>query len=255
MAVSHYVKRELETVFVHVFSRKSMPLKRLFINSAHYWILFGLLNSIELFCFPKEITYNKSYVMLLLMFWALMQFLNLKCHQELASFRKKSSASDNTENRKNRGIPKGWGFQYVSCANYLWETLGWLGFSILTKCYTSFLFTFVSGAQMAQWALKKHKQYKQEFGEKYPKERKALLPFLLWSHKIILLSLTCCVLTAVSLIPSLLQSSTFSPSSNQSANILCTISSHFLTVFQLMVVLPVSCSSLLRIQPEPFLEF
>ena len=179
MAVSHYVKRELETVFVHVFSRKSMPLKRLFINSAHYWILFGLLNSIELFCFLKEITYNKSYVMLLLMFWALMQFLNLKCHQELASFRKKSSASDNTENRKNRGIPKGWGFQYVSCANYLWETLGWLGFSILTKCYTSFLFTFVSGAQMAQWALKKHKQYKQEFGEKYPKERKALLPFLL----------------------------------------------------------------------------
>ena len=46
MAVSHFLKRELETIFVHVFSRKSMPLKRLFINSAHYWILFALMNGL-----------------------------------------------------------------------------------------------------------------------------------------------------------------------------------------------------------------
>jgi very-long-chain enoyl-CoA reductase len=41
----------------------------------------------------------------------------------LASFRK--------NDKKNKGIPKNWGFKYVACANYLWETLGWLTFSIL----------------------------------------------------------------------------------------------------------------------------
>ena len=61
---------------------------------------------------------------------------------------------------KTKGIPKTWGFKYVSCANYLWETLGWLTFSIMTRCYTSFLFTAVSAGQMAEWALKKHKAYK-----------------------------------------------------------------------------------------------
>lgn len=46
MGVTHFIKRQLETKFVHVFSRKTMPFQRVFINSAHYWILFGLLNSI-----------------------------------------------------------------------------------------------------------------------------------------------------------------------------------------------------------------
>ena len=72
MGVSHYVKRELETAFVHVFSRKTMPFKRIFINSAHYWILFGLLNSIELFLFPKEMKWDTNEVMILFMIWALM---------------------------------------------------------------------------------------------------------------------------------------------------------------------------------------
>jgi len=31
---------------------------------------------------------------------------------------------------------------------------------------------------MLEWAFKKHKTYKKEFGEKYPKGRKAMLPFI-----------------------------------------------------------------------------
>ena len=33
---------------------------------------------------------------------------------------------------------------------------------------------------MGEWALKKHKNYKKEFGDKYPKNRKAFIPFILW---------------------------------------------------------------------------
>ena len=32
---------------------------------------------------------------------------------------------------------------------------------------------------MLLWALKKHRAYKQDFGEEYPRDRKALFPFLI----------------------------------------------------------------------------
>lgn len=96
--------------------------------------------------------WDSNHLMILFIIWAFMEFCNFKCHLELGSFRKKD--------KKGRGIPKTWGFKYVSCANYLWESLGWVTFSIMTKCYSSFAFTAVCIAQMASWALKKHKAYK-----------------------------------------------------------------------------------------------
>ena len=53
MGVLHYRKREYETAYVHVFSRYSMPFKRVLINSNHYWIFFGLANANELYVFPS----------------------------------------------------------------------------------------------------------------------------------------------------------------------------------------------------------
>jgi very-long-chain enoyl-CoA reductase len=32
---------------------------------------------------------------------------------------------------------------------------------------------------MTEWAVKKHKAYKQEFGDKYPRGRKAIFPFII----------------------------------------------------------------------------
>lgn len=69
MAVLHYLKREYETACVHVFSRYTMPFKRIFINSIHYWVFFALMNGIEIFFFPSSHTYSPLVLGLLFISW------------------------------------------------------------------------------------------------------------------------------------------------------------------------------------------
>lgn len=83
-----------------------------------------------------------------------------------------------------RAIPHGALFELVSCPNYTFEVLAWTGFSIMTKTATAYLFTLLGFLQMLEWALKKHRLYKKEFDGKdgrkqYPRNRKAIVPFLL----------------------------------------------------------------------------
>jgi very-long-chain enoyl-CoA reductase len=59
MGCLHFLKRVLETAFVHVFSRDSMPKKRLLINCLHYWLLFGINVGIESFFFWKDPQYSE----------------------------------------------------------------------------------------------------------------------------------------------------------------------------------------------------
>ena len=40
------------------------------------------------------------------------------------------------------------------------------------------IFLVVSTYQMAAWAAKKHRNYKKEFGDKYPRGRKVMFPFI-----------------------------------------------------------------------------
>jgi very-long-chain enoyl-CoA reductase len=171
LVVFHYMKRELETLFVHRFSNDTMPFFNLFKNCSHYWFIFGFIN-MYFFLHPdytapawatKEI--HIGFAVLFVFF----EFLNLMCHLTLKNLRPPGS--------NVRGIPKGWGFGLVSCANYLWESLCWLVFAIQSQVIGAYIFFLVSTVQMALWALKKHKQYRQDFKD-YPRSRKAMFPFL-----------------------------------------------------------------------------
>eukprot|EP01015_Nassula_variabilis_P012318 TRINITY_DN1999_c0_g2_i1.p3 TRINITY_DN1999_c0_g2~~TRINITY_DN1999_c0_g2_i1.p3 ORF type:complete len:115 (+),score=15.18 TRINITY_DN1999_c0_g2_i1:206-550(+) len=112
------------------------------------------------------------------------EFLNQICHVTLRKLRTAGNKEDDSNQRSNRGIPFGWGFDQVSCANYLWESLSWAVFAILVRAWTAYIFWIVSTVTMTLWALKKHRRYFKEFDgkdgrPKYPRNRKAMFPYII----------------------------------------------------------------------------
>ncbi|KAK3647744.1 Very-long-chain enoyl-CoA reductase [Elasticomyces elasticus] len=166
----HFVKRELETLFVHRFSNATMPATNIFKNSFHYWILSGLL--IAYFTYsPNSITAGEGSPLLTytgLALFAFGELANLNTHLTLRNLR----SPGGTE----RGVPKGLGFDWVTCPNYLFETIAWIGIMLINRSWTTAVFVVVAGGQMALWAKKKESRYRKELGSKYKKKRFAMLP-------------------------------------------------------------------------------
>ena len=74
-------------------------------------------------------------------------------------------------------IPKGGLFNYVSCPNLFGETIEWAGFAILTWSLPGLAFFVWTFANLIPRAISHHKWYQEKFPD-YPKERKAVFPFL-----------------------------------------------------------------------------
>ena len=75
-------------------------------------------------------------------------------------------------------IPNGGLFKYVSCPNFMGEMIEWGGFALMTWCLPSFSFFIWTIANLLPRALDHHKWYRQKFSD-YPRDRKAVFPFLL----------------------------------------------------------------------------
>lgn len=94
-----------------------------------------------------------------------------------------NAGSDRTLRRlRARGggyrIPEGGGFRYVSSPNYLGEMVEWTGWAIATWSLAGTAFALYTAANLAPRAMANHRWYRDTFPE-YPRERKALLPFVL----------------------------------------------------------------------------
>ena len=133
MDIGHYTKRELETIFVHRFSNETMPVFNIFKNCMHYWVLMGF--SIYFLLHPKYAPpswANDSIFWAFTIAFCFFEFMNLCCHIVLRNLRPPGSTA--------RGIPKGFGFGMVSCANYFWESMCWLTFALHTMRLFSWVF-------------------------------------------------------------------------------------------------------------------
>lgn len=186
LVLLHFCKREYETYFVHRFSNATMPFFNLFKNSGHYWLLSGLNLAVCTYAYsstalPKanpvlkflfhvnQLPAFANYALVAL--WTYAEISNFIVHVKLSQIR--------STDKKAYAIPYGYGFDWVACPNYFFESLAWLSYALLVGNWSAWLFLGVSSAQMYVWALKKNKRYLSTFGDEYKKLRRAkFIPFI-----------------------------------------------------------------------------
>jgi very-long-chain enoyl-CoA reductase len=168
MVVGHYAKREFESAFIHTFSHGTMPVKNIFKNSSHYWVLGGLFIAYYLYHPLYTPVENETLIYACTVLFTLCEVGNLLAHITLKNLRPPGSTGYYN--------PTGGMFELVACANYTYEVFAWFFFCIMTNTLTGWFFLFVSTAQIAEWANKKHRRLVKLF----PKtaKRKRLFPFI-----------------------------------------------------------------------------
>lgn len=97
-------------------------------------------------------------------------FININSDNYLLQLRKPGS--------QKYVIPQGGLFKYISCPNHFGEILEWVGFAILSWNIAAVGFAVWTAANLIPRAMSHHKWYLQYF-EDYPKNRKAVIPFLI----------------------------------------------------------------------------
>uniref|UniRef100_A0A673V378 Very-long-chain enoyl-CoA reductase n=1 Tax=Suricata suricatta TaxID=37032 RepID=A0A673V378_SURSU len=115
----HYIKRLLETLFVHRFSHGTMPLRNIFKNCTYYWGFAAWMAYYINHPLYTPPTYGAQQVKLALAIFVICQLGNFSIHMALRDLRPAGS--------KTRKIPYPtknpftWLFLLVSCPNYTYE--------------------------------------------------------------------------------------------------------------------------------------
>jgi very-long-chain enoyl-CoA reductase len=169
----HFLRRAAESAWVHRYSKSNMPWSALLIEYVYYWgFAFWIAWAITS---PIYTAPALPLVVVGLCLFLLSECGNAAAHLMLRRLRPEGSTQ--------RQLPQGFLFERVSCPNYLFEVMSWVGFTILTWALSSLVFTLTGAAILTAWARERHQAYKSEFDGKdgkalYPEKRKAIFPFL-----------------------------------------------------------------------------
>ncbi|XP_046848583.1 probable very-long-chain enoyl-CoA reductase art-1 [Xenia sp. Carnegie-2017] len=172
----HYMKRILETLFVHRFSKGTMPIQNLFKNSTYYWGFAAFISYFINHPLYTPPAFGDIQVYVGLGGFLVSEYGNFASHCLLRDLRPLGS----TERRipYPSSNPMTSLFDFVSCPNYTYEVAAWIFFTVMTQTFPAGLFTVAGFLQMLQWAQGKHRNYRKEFKD-YPKSRKCMIPLLL----------------------------------------------------------------------------
>ena len=89
------------------------------------------------------------------------------------SILRKLSASDGRYR-----IPHGGAFEYVSAAHFWGEIVEWGGFAVACRNVAATSFFLFTMANLIPRGVAHHRWYRQTFWNTYPKQRKAVIPFV-----------------------------------------------------------------------------
>ncbi|KAI1825426.1 3-oxo-5-alpha-steroid 4-dehydrogenase-domain-containing protein [Xylaria intraflava] len=176
MIMAHFVKRELEVLFVHKFSTNTMPAAFIVRNSLFYWAVAGLLGALEIYAPFSPAARAEDFLsspldIVGLALYVFGELCNANIHWYLSGLRKPGETA--------RKIPTGLGFNLVTCPNYMFEIIAWIGVILITRSPSLVLFIVIGSYYMYIWGWGKEKAYRAQFGDKYKKKRCVMLPGLL----------------------------------------------------------------------------
>lgn len=75
-------------------------------------------------------------------------------------------------------IPEGGLFKWVSCPNYFGEIMEWVGFAIMSWSLPGLMYAAWVSLALFSTGLGTHRWYLERFGQAYPNERKAVIPYI-----------------------------------------------------------------------------
>ena len=164
--IIHYFNRTIIFPFRIKTKGKKIPLA-IVLSAFFFNIVNGLINGY----FLSNINLHSVSIFLITGFllFVLGLYINISSDNKLINLRKI---------KKGYFVPKGGLFKYISCPNFFGEILEWFGFALMTFNIGSLSFFIWTCCNLIPRALAHHKWYKNKFNE-YPKERKAILPFLI----------------------------------------------------------------------------
>ncbi len=168
----HFARRSAECLWVHRYSERRNPLGDALVEYAYYW---GFGSWIAWSLSSHAGRGLDALALLGLGLFLLGELGNAWAHQKLRALRAPQS--------QERGLPSGGLFDWVSCANYSYEILSWLGFAVMTRSLAAGLFCGAGAAILAGWAKARHARYRELFDGRegrplYPSQRRALVPFV-----------------------------------------------------------------------------
>lgn len=172
MWLVHYFQRTFIYSFLIKSRKNTFPVMVVFF-SIMFNVLNGYLNGRHLFYFAPA--YSVSWLRdprfiagIVIFFTGFV--INIYSDSLLRRLRKPGESSIYK-------IPFGGFFRYISSPNYFGEIMEWSGWALATWCLPGLAFAVFTIANLAPRALSNHKWYLQKFPD-YPKERKALIPFI-----------------------------------------------------------------------------
>jgi very-long-chain enoyl-CoA reductase len=169
----HFLKREYETMFVHKFSANTMPRSNIVRNSVFYWAMAGFLCALDIYA-PNGIAARDElgwldYVGLAI--FAVGETCNGMVHQHLASLRKPGGTE--------KQIPHCVGSSWVTCPNYMFEVISWVGVILISRSWTVVAFIVMGCRFMRAWSRDKEKALRKMFGDRYKPKKYTMLPGLI----------------------------------------------------------------------------
>ena len=167
--VLHYANRTLIFPFKLKTENKKMPLvivcSAIFFNGVN-----GFLNGYLLgYMHPQLLDLDSLHVLLGGFIFLTGMIINRWADRSLIALR---------EQQQGYQIPKGGLFEYISCPNHFGEIIEWVGFALIAWNLPAVTFAIWTFCNLSPRSLNHHNWYKERF-DKYPHNRKAIIPYIL----------------------------------------------------------------------------